>query len=279
MMDYLDRATAPLSEAEWNRIDETIVSAARTTLVGRRVVEALGPLGVGTYNIPFSVYTGKNAASADMTGEGESSMVAASYRQAVSLPQLYTDFKMAWRDMETDRQLGLPVDVSAADIAAGSVASQEDALIFNGNKELGLEGLFTATGRSTVKIGNWDEPGTGLADVVKAINHLANSGHYGPYALVMSPAQFGKLIRVYANTGMLELDQIKAIVSGGIYYSNAIDGQKAVLVEVGAKNLSLAIGQDLTVGYLGAERMNHLFRVLETVALLIRRPSAICTLE
>jgi uncharacterized linocin/CFP29 family protein len=91
--------------------------------------------------------------------------------------------------------------------------------------------------------------------------------------------QFGKLIRAYANTGMLELDQIKAIVSGGIYYSNVIGGQKAVLVEVGAKNLSLAIGQDLTAGYLGAEKMNHLFRVLETVALLIRRPSAICTLE
>jgi uncharacterized linocin/CFP29 family protein len=58
-----------------------------------------------------------------------------------------------------------------------------------------------------------------------------------------------------------------------------IDGQKAVLVEVGSKNLSLAVGQDLTVGYLGAEKMNQLFRVLETVALLIRRPSAICTLE
>ena len=278
-MDYLDRATAPLSETEWNRIDETTVSSARTVLVGRRVVEVLGPLGVGAYTIPYSVYTGKSGAGVDMTGEGESSLVAASCRKAVSLPQLYTDFKMAWRDMETDRQLGLPVDVSAADIAAGSVASQEDALIFNGNKELGLEGLFTATGRSAVKIGNWDESGTGLADVVKAINQLTNAGHYGPYALVVSPAQFGKLIRVYANTGTLELDQIKAIVSGGIYYSNVIDGQKAVLIEVGAKNLSLAIGQDLTAGYLGAEKMNHLFRVLETVGLLIRRPSAICTLE
>jgi uncharacterized linocin/CFP29 family protein len=278
-MDYLDRATAPISEAEWNRIDEAIISSARTTLVGRRVVEVLGPLGAGAYNIPFAVYKGKMVAGVDMTGEGESSVVEASNRKTVSLPQLYTDFKITWRDVETDRQMGLPLDVSAASIAAGSVAMQEDALIFNGSKELGLEGLFTAAGRSTVKIGNWDEPGSGLADAVKAVNQLAGAGHYGPYAMVMSPVQFGKLIRIYGNTGTLELDQIKALVTGGIYYSNAIGGQKAVLVEVGAKNLSLAIGQDFTAGYLGAEKMNHLFRVLETAALLIRRPSAICSLE
>jgi uncharacterized linocin/CFP29 family protein len=225
------------------------------------------------------VYTGKNVAGVDMTGDAEGLLVVANSRKTVSLPQLYVDFKITWRDVETDRQFGLPIDVSAAAIAAGSVATQEDSLIFNGNKALGLEGLFTATGGATVKIGNWDEPGTGLADVVKAVNTLATAGHYGPYAMAMSPALFGKLIRVYANTGMLEIDQIKALVSGGIYYSNAIDGAKAVLVEVGSKNLSLAIGQDLTVGYLGAEHMNHLFKVLETVALMIRRPSAICTLK
>ena len=278
-MDYLDRASAPLAGAEWDKIDATIVSAARAILVGRRVVEAVGPLGAGLYNVPFSVFAGRNSACVDMTGEGESSMVAASCRKTVALPQLYTDFKIAWRDVETDRQIGVPVDVSAAAIAARSVASQEDALIFNGNKELGLEGLFTATGRSVVKIGKWDEPGTGLADVVNAAGKLAGAGHYGPYALVTSPQQFGKLIRVYANTGLLELDQIKNIVTGGIYYSNVIDGAKAVLVETGGQNLSLAISQDLTADYLGAEKMNHLFRVLETAALLIRQPDAICTLE
>ncbi len=278
-MDYLDRATAPLTEAEWSRIDEAVVSSARNTMVGRRVVEVLGPLGAGAFSVPFSVFRGKQAAGVDMTGEGEGFVVEASDRKTVSLPQLYTDFKIAWRDVETDRQMGLPVDVSAAGIAAGVVASQEDALIFNGSKELGLEGLFTASGRSKVKAANWEEPGSGLADVIKAVSQLAGAGHYGPYAMVMSPVQFGKLIRVYGNTGTLELDQIKALVTGGVYFSNVIDGQKAVLVEVGSKNLSLAVGQDLTVGYLGAEKMNQLFRVLETVALLIRRPSAICTLE
>jgi len=278
-MDYLDRKSAPLTEGEWSRLDETTVSSARSKLIGRRIMEVLGPLGAGAYNVPFSVYSNKYSAEIDLTGEGESAVVAADFRKTVALPQLYKDFKIAWRDVETDRQLGVPLDVSAASIAASSVASQEDAMIFNGDKKLGLDGLFTANGRLTEKIGNWDEPGTGLTDIVKAVNKISVAGHDGPYALVVSPMLFGRLIRVYANTGMLELDQVKAIISGGIYQSNAITGIKAVVVEVGAKNMSLAIGQDLTVGYLGTEKMNHLFRVLETVALLIRQPSAICTLE
>lgn len=278
-MDYLDRESAPLTEGEWSRLDETIILSARSKLIGRRIVPVLGPLGAGAYNVPFSVYSNKYVAEADLTGEGESAVVAADFRKTVAVPQLYADFKISWRDVETDRQLGAPLDVSAAAIAAAAVAHQEDAMIFNGNKKLGLDGLFTVDGRFTEKLGNWDEPGAGLADIVKAVNQLSNAGHDGPYALVMSPVLFGKLVRAYSNTGMLELDQVKALISGEIYRSNAINGEKAVLVEVGAKNMSLAVGQDLIAGYLGAEKMNHLFRVVETAALLIRQPSAICTLE
>ena len=44
-MDFLDRDAAPLTSAEWTRIDEAVVKTARQSLVGRRVIEVLGPLG------------------------------------------------------------------------------------------------------------------------------------------------------------------------------------------------------------------------------------------
>ena len=278
-MDYLDRSSAPLADAEWNKIDASVISSARDILVGRKFLNLLGPLGAGAYDVPFSVYTGKTSVGIDMTGEGDTTIIAAASRKSVPLPLLYADFKISWRDIETDHKTGLPVDASAAAIAAVTVASQEDDLIFNGNKELGIEGLLTAAGRLTAKISKWDEPGSGLADVLKAVSTLAGASHYGPYALILSPALYGKLVRVYANTGLLELDHIKALISGGVYYSDVIKGDKAVVVELGSKNFDLAIGQDFTVGYLGTEKMNHMFRVLETAALLIRRPCAICTLE
>lgn len=278
-MDYLDRESAPLTNEEWEKVDGAVVAAARSFLTGRRLLSLLGPLGPGAYDVPFAVYNAKNAASIDMNGESEAPVIEANMRKTVPLPLLYADFKISWRDIETDHKIGLPVDVSAAAMAASSVAVQEDTLIFNGSKELGIEGLFTATGRNVVKIGNWDKAGAGLADVVKAVSALSSLGHYGPYAVVLSPSQYGKMIRAYGDTGLLEIDQISALASAGVFYSNVITGDKAVVVETGAQNFSVAIGQDFTVGYLGAEKMNHLFRVLETATLLIRRPCAICTLE
>lgn len=278
-MDFLDRKAAPLTDGEWNRVDEAVVGTASRMLVGRRVIEVLGPLGSGVYSIPYSIFGGKAAAGIDMVGEQDDFIVEATRRATINLPILYKDFKIMWRDVEADRHLGLPLDVSTAAVAANFVAVQEDNLIFNGNSELGHEGLFTAKGRLTLGIGDWNESGNALADVVKAVGALSEAGHYGPYAMVVSPVLYGRMIRVFGNTGMLELDQVKALVSGGVYYSNVISGSKAVVLATGAQNANLAIGQDMTTAFMGPANMNHVFRVLETVALLIRRLDAICTIE
>lgn len=278
-MEFLDRQSAPLNNGEWNRLDEAVVSTARQILVGRRVVEVLGPLGSGAYSVPYSVFSGKSVAGLDMIGDQDDFIVEASRRDMATLPMLYKDFKLMWRDVEADRHLGLPLDVSPASVAANFVAVQEDNLIFNGNKELGHAGLMTVKGRQSVPLTDWEQPGAALSDVVKAVGALSQAGHYGPYALVVSPVLFGKMVRVLPNTGMLELDQVKALVTGGVHYSNVLHGTKAVLLATGSQNVSLAVGQDMVTAYLGPANMNHVFRVLETAALLVRRPEAICTLE
>lgn len=278
-MDFLDRKSAPISGEEWHRIDEAVIETARRMLVGRRILSILGPLGSGVYSLPYSVFSGKTQAGVDMTGEKEEFVVAADRRVTINLPILYKDFKIVWRDVEADQHLGIPLDISTAAVAATFVATQEDNLIFNGNSELGHEGIFTASGRLTLSIGNWQESGGALADAVKATRALAEAGHYGPYAMVVSPVLFGNMVRIYGNTGMLELDQVKALISGGVHYSNIISGTKAAVIALGRQNLNLAIGQDMITGYTGPVNMNHLFRVMETIALLIRRPDAICTLE
>jgi uncharacterized linocin/CFP29 family protein len=278
-MEFLDRKSAPFTGEEWSRIDEAVVSTARSLLVGRRFINVLGPLGPGVYTMPYSIFSGRTPAGIDMSGDDDRFIVQAEGRATINLPLLYKDFKIVWRDVEADRHLGIPLDVSAAAVAANDVAVQEDNLIFNGSKDLGQEGLLTAGKRQKLKIGNWDETGAALADAVKACGALAEAGHYGPYAMVVSPKLFGRMVRVYDNTGRLELEQVKALVGGGVHYSNAISGNKAVAVATGSRNLELAVGQDLVTGFLGPESLNHQFRVLETAALLIRRQDAICTIE
>ena len=278
-MDILDRASAPLSAAEWEALDEAMIKAVCQVVIGRRMIELQGPLGPGVYTVPYSVFGDEPApVGMDLTGDQNTHVVSASARKTVELPVLYQDFKLMWRDIQSDRKLGTPFDASAAAVTAANVARQEDRLIFQGDAALGMEGLMTADGRLNVSMRDWGKAGTALADVVQAISELAAHGHFGPYALAVSPALYGQLIRAYANTGLLEVDQVKALVADGIYISNALNAKQAVVVETGARNMSLVVGQDMSIAYLGAENMNHPFRVLETAALVIRRPSAICTI-
>lgn len=276
-LSYLDRDSAPLTEEEWSLIDTAVVKAAKEVMVSRRILDIVGPLGSGAYSLPYSFYNSSKP-NVDLVGE-ESDTLQAAGRRTINLPIIFQDFKLMWRDIEADRHMGMPLDVSMAALAANAVALKEDDLIFNGSKELGHEGLFTATGRQKQKISNWTENGVALADVVKAKAALTDAGHYSDCALVVSPVLYGNLVRQYGVTGMLELDQVRALVGGGVFYSNMIKGNKAVLISNRAPNVQLAIGQDLITAYTESTAMNHVFRVMETAALLIRRADAIVTLE
>ncbi len=278
-MDILDRDSAPLTGEEWKRMDEVVVKTARSKLVGRKMIEVLGPLGPGVYSMPHAVFTGSKSAGIDMIADEASQAIEATRRAVVHLPILYRDFKIFWRDVEADRHLGIPLDVSTAAVAASDVASQEDDLIFNGHADLALAGLLGTEGRLTVELGNWEEGGGPLADAVKAVNALTTAGHSGPFVMAVNPYLYGRTVRVYGSTGMLELDQVKALLRGHVYPCSALRGNKAVVVATGMQNLNIAVGQDLVTAYTAAENMNHLFRVFETVALLVRRADAICTIE
>ena len=58
-----------------------------------------------------------------------------------------------------------------------------------------------------------------------------------------------------------------------------LQGECAVLLSTGQENLDLAVALDMSVAYLGAEHMNHPFRVLESLILRIKHADAICTIE
>jgi uncharacterized linocin/CFP29 family protein len=80
-------------------------------------------------------------------------------------------------------------------------------------------------------------------------------------------------------TGVLEIETIRQLATDGVFQSNRLRGDSGVVISTGRENLDLAVAMDMTTAYLGAERMNHPFRVLESLILRIKHPDAICTLE
>jgi uncharacterized linocin/CFP29 family protein len=229
--------------------------------------------------VPHDEYSGVTPGAVDIVGEQETATVFTDARKFKTIPIIYKDFLLHWRDIEAARSHNMPLDVSAAAGAAALCAQQEDELIFYGDPKLGHEGLMNATGRLSVSLGDWSESGGGYRAVVEATRKLNEQGHYGPYAVVLSPKLWSLLHRIYEKTGVLEIETIRELAVDGVFQSNRLRGDSGVVVSTGRENLDIAVAQDMVTAYLGASKMNHPFRVLESLILRIKHPDAICTME
>lgn len=278
MFDFLDRSSAPLRDEEWRQIDTLVVEVARRQLVGRRFIPVFGPLGAGTQDVDYDVFTGTDQAVISTLGES-TDPVRAKRRVHEHMPLIYKDFMLYWRDLESNRLMGTPADLGAAAAAASFCAQREDDLIFNGNDDLGYPGLTTVEGRQVLTASDWDTAGAAFNDVVSATRMLIEQGFYGPFALIVSPRAFNQMQRVYANSGVLEIQHVREIATGGVYQTPLLRDKLGLVVSMGIQNFDIAIGQDLITAYLGQEKMNHPFRVLESLVLRIKRPGAIVSLE
>ncbi len=279
MLDFLGHHENPLRPEEWQRLNETVVQVGRRSLVARRFIDLYGPLGPGVQTVPHDQFVGTERGEVDLVGELETARVFADRRTFKTIPLLYKDFLLHWRDIEAARSHNMPLDVSAAAGAAAFLAQREDEIIFYGDEKLGLEGLLTAAGRQRIPLKDWATPGNGFLNVVEATTKLNAEGHFGPYAIVLSPTLWAMLHRIYEKTGVLEIETIRKLAVDGVFQSNRLKGDVAVVVSTGRENLDIAVSMDMSVAYLGAERMNHPFRVLEALLLRIKHPDAICTLE
>lgn len=278
MNGYLLRAQAPLTAEEWQAVDEVVVRVARRTLVARRFLTLFGPLGAGIQHVASDRFVGTQAARITLMGTEEENVLLPESRRLLPLPVLYRDFRIGWRDLETSRRLGIPLDTSAAAVAAADVATLEDRTILNGNDERQQVGFLNYVDRLRVPLGNWEQPGGGFAAVLSAVNELVGHNMREPFTVVVPPQLFVRLNRVFDNTGVLEIDQVRRLVGGEVYMTPVLPPNVAVVVSPGPENMDLVVAQDMRVAFLETTGMEHNFRVLESVALRIKRPGAVCTL-
>ncbi|MBN1250264.1 MAG: bacteriocin family protein [Anaerolineae bacterium] len=248
MSDYLMREDAPLTDAEWQHVDKAVVETAKQFLVGRRFLDLAGPFGPGLEIVPV--------------GTGDA-------RGYVELSILDATFMLYWKDIEASRKMGVPLETGAAARAAMACARMEDELI--------LSGLIGAAEKS-VSLGDWTEPDAPLGDIVKATEALFSDGFFGPYAVVLSPDLYTQTQRVSRGMGRMVSKLINDIVTGGMFRTQLLDEGQGLVLSLGAYNFDLVVGQDLVAAYQGNEGLDHSFRVMETLALRVKRGGAICKL-
>jgi uncharacterized linocin/CFP29 family protein len=279
MPDYLQRDQAPLTDEQWATLDQAVVSTARGVLVARRFIPLVGPFGPGVLALPHDTVTGATRGQVDLLGAAEGDAVRIERRGVLPLPLIYKDFWLHWRDLEANGQFGIPLDIGNAAAAAAAAAQAEDQLVFEGDAALGLPGLRTVEGRQVLPMRDWGTMGQAFADVVDGVRTLTQQSFTGPYALVVTPRLYAELNRVFDDTGVLEIEQVEKLARRGVFPTAVLPEPSALLVDSGAQNMDLAVGLDFSTAYVESSHLNHRFRVLESLALRIRRPGAICSFE
>ena len=196
----------------------------------------------------------------------------------LQLPLLETMFSLSVRDIAAFEGTGFSLNTAEIAKAAMAAAAAEDDLIFQGNKALGIEGLFSANGVQSVKLGNWDEIGTAANNVIAALNALDSSGFHGPYALALAPNLYNLLFRLYPQGYQIELQHVESVVGSKVIKAPGIK-KGGVLLATGKQFASIVIGQDLITGFIGPEDLDFKFKVSESLVPYIKVPQAVCVLK
>ena len=265
-MDYLARESSPFENGFWKDIDKTVIETASRTLTGRRFLNIYGPLGAGAISVQYD----KN----DREELFENGIVKTSGRKSVEIPQLYEDFTLLWRDIESKT----PLDLSVASMAAQNLANREDKLIFYGSDSLGIEGILNSKGTQKLKLSDWASGENPYKDIVKAINMIMEKGMVGKIVLCLSRSLYFDLQRIQEGTGMTEAQRISSMI-GNLFNVSVIKDKKAAVICAEPQYIDLAIGVDMSTAYLEQKDLNHSFRIMETILPRIKEPNAIVVLE
>lgn len=266
---YLHRDDAPFGDSVWERIDETVVGAAKSQLCGRRLLHIKGPYGLGLKALP---------AADKPLEEKTSGGVKMAAPCVIPLVMIQQQFSMAIRDIAAYEQSAFPLDLGNAAKAAIDCARQEDNLVFSGSKSAGVKGLMNIEGSVSAKLSSWETTGAAADDIIKAVTTLDKAGFHGPYTLGLSSELYNLLFRRYPQGNQTEIEHIRQIVTDGVIKTSAV-ASGGILLCSGTQYANIVLGQDLMTSFVGPSGSHYEFMVSESVALNVYEPEALCILK
>jgi len=257
MSDFLLRDAAPFSPETWAKIDGMVVEVLKSSLVGRRFVDMVGPLGWGVEIAPLTGFDKIDGAA------------VAKDALYIPLKELSAEVVIKAKQLAISAATPFALDLGAVAMAAVTLAKEEDKLV--------VLGLLDAGKKNTVAMGDWDVFMNPFKAVVAATAKLRTTGFDGPYALVLSPAKYAQLASSMQQ-GRKELDMVEKVLGGGILQCPIMPDDKAMVVSPKGWNFDMVVGQDAVTAYIGNEGLDHRLRIFETLALRVKLAGSICVL-
>ncbi|MEM0203592.1 MAG: family 1 encapsulin nanocompartment shell protein [Archaeoglobaceae archaeon] len=191
-------------------------------------------------------------------GDGEVKVVRQEFK---AIPLITQKFLVGLRELSDGS-----FDPSIAVRAGEMLVRAEERQIING---------FMAGKK--MKLGDWEKSDECIEELLKAMREVAKASA-GPYAVILSPERFSKLLKVHEKGGKMVVEILKEVFTGGIIVTPVIE-EKVVVFANTPSCADIVVGQDLEIKELGPEGDKIAFIAMEAIDLRLKNPNAVVVLE
>jgi uncharacterized linocin/CFP29 family protein len=234
---HLLRGHAPISEAGWALIDEEAKARLTPGLAGRRLVDFAGPKGWEHSAVSLGRVSDAEISPLDHV-EGR-------VRRVQPLVEVRARFAVSRAELAAGDRGAEDVDFDELDAAAQRIVVSENAAVFHGWSEAGIDGIARVSPHDAIPCG--DEIERYPSFVARAVETLLRNGVGGPYALALGREEYTRVIEAAERGGVLLFDHLRKILGGSIVWAPGVDG--GVVVSQRGGDFLYESGQDIAVGY------------------------------
>ncbi|MFC6014233.1 family 1 encapsulin nanocompartment shell protein [Nocardia lasii] len=263
-MNNLHRELAPITDEAWAQIEEEAKRTFKRNIAGRRVIDVSGPHGV-----TYSALTRGRLTTIDSPSKG----VQARKRIVLPLIELRVPFTLKREELDDIERGAEDADFDNLKAAAQQIAFAEDRAIFESYPAAGIVGIREAASNAPVAIPS------NVVDIPDAISHalteLRLAGVQGPYSVVLSADLYTQVSET-SDHGYPIRTHIERLIEGEIIWAPAISGGFALTTRGG--DFELALGQDLSIGYLDHDAETVQLYFQESFTFLVETTEAIVSL-
>jgi uncharacterized linocin/CFP29 family protein len=273
MLDGMNLGREKLLEwtpAIWARIDEAAVCEIDRSSVAAQFLPKVPSLTPSVRTVP--------ANRIDNNRLGELSIDQTNVLPLLEESQLFFLSKEQYYEEEA-----IGTAATLASRAANRLARAMDAAIFQGKQNPSL--ISVAAKQHTVTVRRLAPPVPGVvygenvfAAVAEAYAFLQGLNLYGPFALVLPPAQYADAHAPLATTLIMPADRIRPLMTAGFYASGTLPADQGVMVSLGGTvDVAIAV-HGATAFTLVESDETRRFRIYERFTVRIKVPESLVLL-
>jgi uncharacterized linocin/CFP29 family protein len=235
-VSHLLREHAPITEAGWELLDSEARERLAPALAARRLVDFSGPSGWA-----------HSATNLGRTGSvaGAPGGIEAAKRRVLPLVEARAPFSVTRSELADADRGAKDVDLGELESALQRIATAENAAVFHGWPDAGIEGIAEATTHDPIPLGEDCERYP--RHVAVAVDTLRGAGIDGPYGLALGPEAHTRVLETSQHGGYPLLEHLREILGGPLVWAPGVEG--AVVMRVGGEHFLFDCGEDLSIGY------------------------------